>query len=73
MTNNIYLEDHKNIIKKLKEARLGLGLTQSEVATKLNKPQSYISKSENGDRRIDIIELKKMAALYKKDISFFIK
>jgi len=73
MSNNIYLEDHKKLIGKLKRARLELGLTQSEVAEKLNKPQSYISKSENGDRRIDITELKKMAILYKKDINFFIK
>lgn len=73
MPNNIYLEDHKKIISKLKQARLASGLTQPEVAAKLNKPQSYISKSENGDRRIDITELKKMAALYKKDINFFIK
>ena len=73
MANNIYLEDHKNIIKKLKLARLELALTQAHVAEKLNKPQSYVSKSENGDRRIDITELKKMAILYKKDINFFIK
>ncbi len=73
MPNNIYLEDYKKIINKLKQARLSSGLTQSEAAGKLNKPQSYISKSENGDRRIDITEIKKMAALYKKDVSFFIK
>lgn len=73
MSNNIYLEDHKKIINKLKQARLASELTQFEVAVKLNKPQSYVSKSESGDRRIDVTELKKMATLYKKDINFFIK
>lgn len=73
MLNNIYLDEHKKLIFRLKQARLELKLTQSEVAKKLNKPQSYISKSENGERRIDITELKKMAELYKKDMNFFIK
>ncbi len=42
--------------KALTEARLEKGLTQSEVAGRLRKPQSYVSKYESGERRLDVIE-----------------
>jgi transcriptional regulator with XRE-family HTH domain len=40
----------------LKQLRLDAGLTQAEVAEKLEKPQSYVSKLESGDRSLDLIE-----------------
>ncbi|MCH7828542.1 helix-turn-helix transcriptional regulator [Patescibacteria group bacterium] len=60
------------MIKRLKEARLRVRLTQVEVAQKLKKPQSYISKTENGERRIDATELASLAKVYKKDVNFFL-
>lgn len=42
--------------KALADARLEKGLTQSEVAARLRKPQSYVSKYESGERRLDVIE-----------------
>lgn len=44
------------LCKTLKEARLSAGLRQVDVAEKLGKPQSYVAKIENGERRIDLIE-----------------
>jgi len=73
MTSNIYSEEYKKITEKLRNARIESGLTQEQVAEKLGKPQSYISKSEAGERRLDITELKKFADLYKKTINYFIK
>jgi len=73
MTNNIYSEDYKKFITKLKEARIKAGFTQKQVAEKLAKPQSYVSKSESGERRLDVTELKKFAELYNKSINYFIK
>jgi transcriptional regulator with XRE-family HTH domain len=40
----------------LKEARLAKNLTQADVATSLSLPQSYISKYESGERRLDFVE-----------------
>jgi len=73
MPKSIYSKDYRNVIEKLKKARLDAGLKQSEVAQKLKKPQSYISKIERGERRVDITELKELAEIYKRDITYFIK
>ncbi|MBI2252419.1 MAG: helix-turn-helix transcriptional regulator [Armatimonadetes bacterium] len=73
MPKTIHSKEHKKLIEKLKTARLAAGFTQKQVAESLKKPQSYISKIEAGEQRIDIIELKQFAALFKKDIDYFIK
>lgn len=40
----------------LVQARLSAGLKQDTVAERLDKPQSYVSKVEKGERRLDVIE-----------------
>jgi len=72
MNDTIYSKDHKQLIEKLKKVRVEIGLDQSEVAKQIGKTQSYVSKVESGQRRIDIIQLKEFAKLYKKDIHYFI-
>ncbi|MDD3729343.1 MAG: helix-turn-helix transcriptional regulator [Candidatus Pacebacteria bacterium] len=73
MLKSICSKEYKNIILKIRQARFDVGLKQKDVALRLKKPQSYISKIEKGERRIDIIELKELAKIYKKDVIFFIK
>ena len=72
MAKSIYSKEYKGVVDKLKKARLNAGLKQEEVAYKLSKPQSYISKIESGERRIDVAELKQLAKIYKKDINYFL-
>jgi hypothetical protein len=45
---------------------------QAEVARKLKKPQSFVSKCESGERRVDVVELVEFASLYRKTISYFV-
>jgi len=73
MTKAIYLKEYKLIAEKLKKARIESGLTQEIEAEKIKKPQSYISKVESAEQRIDVIELRLFAELYKKDINYFVK
>lgn len=72
MNKSVHSEDYRQVIKRLKEARIDTGLSQQDVADKLGKPQSYISKIESGERRLDVAEMKKFASIYKKNVSFFI-
>lgn len=72
MNKNIYSQDHKDLIEKLKQARIGCGLDQKQAAKLLGKTQSYVSKIESGQRRIDIVQLKNFARIYKKSFNFFI-
>lgn len=73
MTDSIYRKEYKNVIERLKEARLNAGLKQEDVAVKLGKPQSYVSKIERGERRVDVAEIKIFAKIYQKPMDFFIK
>jgi len=73
MDKTIYTKDHKFIIEQLKKARIEAGFDQEKVAELLGKTQSYISKIEAGQRRIDIVQLKKFAKTYKKSLDYFIK
>ena len=73
MDKTIYLKEYRTIISLLKKARIECGLTQIEVAKKLRKPQSYISKCEACERRVDLLELTKLAKIYNKPIAYFIK
>lgn len=41
----------------LRQVRLDANLTQSQLAEKLGQTQSYVSKYENGEQRLDLIEL----------------
>jgi transcriptional regulator with XRE-family HTH domain len=70
---SIYSKDHLIIVEKLKVAREEAGLDQEQAAKLLDKTQSYVSKIESGQRRIDIIQLKTFAKIYNKDINFFLK
>ncbi|MBP7846461.1 MAG: helix-turn-helix transcriptional regulator [Candidatus Pacebacteria bacterium] len=72
MPDSIYKKEYQTVIKRLKDARVESGLKQEEVANKLGKPQSYVSKIERGERRVDIAEIKLFAKVYQKSIDYFI-
>lgn len=72
MNKAIYSQTHKDLIGKLKQARIDAVLDQEEVAKLLGKTQSYISKVESGQRRVDIVQLKNFAKIYGKPLGFFI-
>ena len=64
--------EYKTIVLRLMEARREAGLSQKEVAKKLKKTQSFISKIEARRSYLDLITFFKLTKHYKKDIrSYF--
>ena len=73
MANAIYNKKYKEIVEKLKKARVQSGYTQVEMAKRLKRPQPHISKLESGEQKIDILELREWAKICKKKIDYFLK
>lgn len=71
--SSIYSEQYQLVIKKVREARREQGLTQAVVAERLGKPQSFLAKVENGERRLDVIEFIHLAQLLSLDPADVIK
>ena len=63
---------YQDLIKKLIELRESKNVTQVELARRLNKPQSYVSKVEILERRLDVIELNDWLKVLDKEITIFI-
>jgi transcriptional regulator with XRE-family HTH domain len=64
--------EYQTMIERLREARAAAGLTQGEVADEFGRHQSFVSKVENGERRIDPVELCRFAELYQKPVTWFL-
>ena len=56
---------------RLREAREYLGLSQDQVAQHIGVPRSALSNVENGQRKVEVVELTRLATLYKRPITFF--
>jgi len=56
VTRSVFLGSYDKMLGLLVEARKAAGATQVELAKRLKRPQSYVSKFESGDRRIDLVE-----------------
>lgn len=54
--SSIYSDSYQLLLDLLVEARKAVPLTQTQVAERLGKPQSFVSKYERGERRLDVIE-----------------
>ncbi len=54
---NPYDKQREILRKILISARKNKGITQTQLAAQLNKPQSFVSKYENGDRLVDLVEI----------------
>ena len=58
MEKSIYSREYSLFLEQLRKAREEKGLTQTELAEKLGQTQSFISKVERGERRLDVVELR---------------
>jgi transcriptional regulator with XRE-family HTH domain len=72
MSRTLHTKEYKAFLERLCQARKEKGLTQVEVANHLGRHQSYVAKCENGERRVDVIELAELADLYEKPLEYFL-
>ncbi len=69
----IYQEPYLRLVQALVQARKNAGLTQTQVAEKLSKPQSYIAKVEGADRKLDVMEFVELCQAIDADATVLIK
>ena len=63
-------EGHRRALRNaLRQARMSSRLTQTEVAACLGVPQSFVSKYESGQRRLDLVEISAVCAALRVSVS----
>lgn len=73
MPSSLHNADYQLFRSMLIEARVASGLTQMQIAESLSKPQSYISKYEREERRLDFPEFVELADILGIDVVAFVK
>ncbi|MBD2593476.1 helix-turn-helix transcriptional regulator [Nostoc spongiaeforme FACHB-130] len=73
MPKSIFTERYNRFRQLLIKARQAAMLTQSELSNKLSRPQSYVSKYERGERRLDLIEFLEVVEALQVEPETFIK
>ncbi|MDQ3405645.1 MAG: helix-turn-helix domain-containing protein [Actinomycetota bacterium] len=68
MDKSIYSAEYQQLCALLRELRQEAGLTQVQVARLLDEPQSFVSKYESGERRLDVIELRLVATALRTSL-----
>lgn len=64
---------YEKFVASLKDARTGAGVTQADLASRLSTDQSYVSKYERCERRLDYVEVRSIILALKLDPPKFIK
>ncbi len=62
MDKSIFTPEQQALQYVLRQIRLGRGLRQEDLAKRLEEPQSFVSKYESGERRLDLVELRQVCA-----------
>jgi transcriptional regulator with XRE-family HTH domain len=73
VTKSVFTERYDRFRLLMVAARKSAGLTQDELARKLSRPQSFVSKYERGERRLDVVEFLEVARALDMDAVKFIK
>jgi transcriptional regulator with XRE-family HTH domain len=66
------LTQQKRLLTLLRSARIDAGLTQAQLAARLDQDQTFVSKYESAERRLDILELREVCQAIGIDFMKFI-
>jgi transcriptional regulator with XRE-family HTH domain len=73
MKKKIYMAQRNRMTNLLREVRLETGLTQVEVAARIEKDQAYVSRYESGQRRLDVLEVREICQVIGMTLEEFVK
>jgi transcriptional regulator with XRE-family HTH domain len=65
--SSIFSDEYRRALKLLVQVRKRAGVTQQQLAKKLARPQSFVSKYERGERRLDVVEFLRISRLLDAD------
>jgi len=60
MKKRIYMAQRGRLVSLLREMRIEAGLTQVDLAARIEKDQAYVSRYESGQRRLDVLEVREI-------------
>ena len=72
MEKSIHSAGYTVFLKVLREERERAGLTQVQLARKIRETQTFVSKCERGERRIDVIELRTFCRAFGLSLKQFV-
>ncbi len=73
MSKSIFTQRQEILQELLRRIRVEAGLTQAELAEKLKRPQSFVSKIESGERLLDVLELREVCEVLGLSLADFVK
>lgn len=73
MRKSIYSPELDAFRSLLRQLRLGAGLQQRELSERLGKPQSFVSRYESGQRRLDLLELRQICQVIGISLTEFVE
>lgn len=73
MASRANLAEKKRFLSLVRQMRLDAGLRQEDLAQKLGEPQSFVSRYECGERRLDILELRQICRILDVSLTEFIR
>jgi transcriptional regulator with XRE-family HTH domain len=73
MEKSIHTPEQKKLQRLLRQVRRGAGLRQEDLAKLLGKRQSFVSKYESGERRLDLLELRQICQAVGISLTDFVQ
>lgn len=73
MKKSAYLAQRDRLLILLRDMRIEAGLTQTELAARLETDQTFVSKYETGERRLDILEVREICRAIGITLAQFIR
>lgn len=73
MATRANLAEKKRFLSLVRQMRVDAGLRQADLAKKLGEPQSFVSRYESGERRLDVLELRQICSVLGVSLADFIK